>query len=380
MGKKKTAIHEHQRAIDELDFSIERQTEELGRLLLEKKLANIDEVKDSYSRGTEIQKKIGELEKQKNNIRRDEEKQSALREQMDGIDSEEKLYRDGHQKLLASLGSHAHRVYRSGALEEEDFTKVFSEIDRIEAEIIAKRRLIQDHTEQKVEKNLFRRLPYGARIALLKTTIGRMDKQRAEKFPLIGRKLLDENLVEKIPDEQVQGITANLKQQEEQSGERTQQKEKMQSEYESIRQNIEKLCGQSAPDKKVKELDEEIADQQKKLFQQSREIGQAFLLQPSLEKNLPKVALAAIERIDGLKAQKQDHENQVHVLQAEMEIDDLQENVRKKEAYIAKLEQRINEEKQQIVSMRDDLIQDNNRVQELRKIVHVEPETEKPSP
>jgi len=368
MSKKKTAIHEHQSTVDELDFTIERQIEELGRLLLDKKLAAIDQLRDPYEKGLSMKTEMDKLEKQREQIRRDVEKQQALKEQIGELESEDKLYIEGRRKLIGSLGAHAYRVYRSGVLDKEEFEDIFSDIDRIEADMILKRRDIEEHNARQTNKNILQKIPAGAKTALLKAGIGRLEKQRDDCLPAIGQKLLESDKVEQVPDEQVQSVTSNLKQQEEKSNERNKKKEKLQSDFIKLQQEVEKLCESVPPEKKMKELDDRISVQQEKLFQQSRELGQAFLLQPSLELKLPKEAQDVLKRIDELKEQKQSHENRVHTLQAELEIEELEENVRKKEEQVSRLEKRIREEKAQIEAVREELSRDNGRIQELRKI------------
>ncbi|MGC9313531.1 MAG: hypothetical protein ACP5IA_12655 [Sediminispirochaetaceae bacterium] len=372
MSKKKTTIHEHQSAVDELDFAIEHQIEELGRLLLEKKLADIDQLRDPYEKGMSMKTEMESMEKQREHIRRDVEKQQALKEQIGELESEDKLYMEGRRKLIGSLGAHAYRVYRSGVLDKEAFEDIFSEIDRIEADIILKRRDIEEHNARQTNKNILQKIPAGAKTAVLKAGIGRLEKQRDDYLPVIGRKLLESDKVEHIPDEQVQSVTSNLKQQEEKSNERNNKKEKLQSEFIKLQQEVEKLCESVSPDRKVKELDDRISEQQDKFFQQSRELGQAYLLQPSLELKLPKELQDVLKRIDELKEQKQAHEDSVHTLQAELEIEELEENIRKKEEQVSRLEKRIREEKAQIEALREDLSRDNGRIQELRKIVNKE--------
>lgn len=380
MGKRKTTLHEHQSAVDELEFSIDRQIEELGRLLLEKKLANIDELKDTYAKGQASREEMGGFEKQREEMQRALEKRRVLNEEIEALESEEKLSRASYRKLIGSLGSQAYRVYRSGTADKHDFETVFTEIDRIEAEIMAKKRELEETGERREKENILKKISLGTKSALLKAAIGRLEKQREESFPSIGEKLLQSDLVEKLPDEQAQSLTSSLKHLEEQSRERRQKKEKLENEAARLDTKIEKECGGISPEKKIKELDQRILEQQEKVFQQSRELGRSFLLQPSLDLKLPREVQDVLRRIDELKEQKQTHEERVHTLQAELEIEELQDEIRKKEEQVSRLEKRIEEERKQIGELSDELGRDNNRIGELRKIIKSKDATKKPSP
>jgi len=379
MAKKKTAIHEHQSTVDEIDFSIERHVEELGAVLLDKGLADIDELKDSYERSLQIHESIKGLEKQREKIRTSLDRQSALKEQAAQIEGQDKLYQDNFRKLIGTLGAHTYRVYRSGILDQDDFSGIFSEINKIEGEIKEKKEKIKDLSGSQEGKKLFQRFPAGTRITMVRASIRRLEKKLEGAFPKLGEELLEKNLSDKIPDEQVQSVMANLKQQEEGSAERGKELEKLQSAREREEQKLTNLCDEISPEKKIKALDDEISGKQEKLFQQNRELGQAFLLQPSLDVEVPKEVSTIIQRIEELREQKQNHESRIQVLQSELEIDDLQDDVRKKEEQISRLEKKINESKQEIETLREDLIRGTGRIQELRKIVQAREEKEEPS-
>ncbi|MDZ7792772.1 MAG: hypothetical protein U5P10_03510 [Spirochaetia bacterium] len=69
MDKRKSEINEHQSAIDELDVTIERQTAELGRLILQNDECPQEVLKETFGVGKEIQSEIAAKENRREDIR-----------------------------------------------------------------------------------------------------------------------------------------------------------------------------------------------------------------------------------------------------------------------------------------------------------------------
>src|SRR6056297_643236 len=284
MDKRKSEIHEHQSAIDELDLSIERQTAELGRLLLQDDQCEIEGVKEPFTVGKEIQAEIAAKENRREEIRSALERNRQLEEQLQELEEEDKTFDKSRSELVVSLGGHAYRVYRTGSLKSDGFDGIFQEINEIDSELSEKEREVQSLSLAQDSKNLFKKLPGGARITLLKSRIVRLEKKRDSALERVGERLLETGAVEEIPDEQVRSVTSNIKQQEDRREERVQQREALAQEKEQLNQRIESQTDAASPEKALKQLESEISRQQERLYEQHQQIGKAFLLQPSLEK------------------------------------------------------------------------------------------------
>ncbi len=369
MDKRKSEIHEHQNAIDELDLSIERQTAELGRLILQNDECEIEGIKEPFAVGKEVQAEITAKENRREEIRSSLERIRQLDEQLQELEEEDKTFDKSRSELVASLGVHAYRVYRTGSLSGESFDDIFKEINEIDTQLSQKEREVQGLTVAQDNKNIFKKIPGGAKITLLKSGIVRLEKKREAVLARVGERLLESGKVEEIPDEQVRSVTSNIKQQEDRREERIEQRESLNKEKEELNQKLEAQAGSSSPDKALKQLENEIQQQQDRLYEQHMQIGRAYLLQPSLESPKDEEQQMVLKRVHELEQQKQQHQDKVNRLQSELEIDDLQDAMKKKEDQIAKLENKISEEKQEVEQLRDELSADNNRITELRKMV-----------
>lgn len=384
MDKRKSEIHEHQSAIDELDLSIERQTAELGRLILQDDECEIEEVKEPFAVGKEIQAEIAAKENRREEIRSALERNRQLEEQLQELEEEDKTFDKSRSELIASLGAHAYRVYRTGSLKDDGFDGIFQEIDDIDSQLSEKEREVQSLTLAQDNKNIFKKFPGSAKITILKSRIVRLEKKRDSALGRVGERLLETGKVEEIPDEQVRSVTSNIKQQEERREERTAQSEALTKEKEELNQKIEAQAGSSSPDKALRQLENELKQQQDRLYNQNITIGKAYLLQPSLEPVNDDELQMVLNRIRELEQQKQHHQDKVNKLQSQLEIEELQDAMKKKEEQIAKLEKKISEEKQEVEQIRDEMSADNNRVMELRRMVDTgqtksEPKKEEPT-
>jgi len=369
MDKRKSEIHEHQSAIDELDVTIERQTAELGRLILQNDECPQEALKESFGVGKEIQSEIAAKEIRREDIRSALERLRQLDEQREELDEEDKTFEKSRSEMVTTLGAHAYRVYRTGSLKNEEFDKVFEEITELDTQLSEKEREVQNLSIAQGEKNLFQKLPGGARISLLKSGIVRLEKKRDAALTRVGERLLETEKIEEIPDEQVRSATSNIKQQEERREERGSQREALTQEKEELNQKIEAQSSSASPEKALKQLDNEIKQQQERLYTQQLQIGKVYLLQFSSEDPEDKEQQMVLKRIGELEQQKQQHQDKVNTLQSELEIEELQDDMKKKEEHIARLEKKISEEKQEVEQIRDDLSADNNRVKELRRMV-----------
>jgi len=372
MDKRKTEIHEHQSAIDELDVTIERQTADLGRLILQNDESPQEALKEPFGVGKEIQSEIAGKENRREDIRSALERLRQLDEQLEELDEEDKTFGKSRSEMVTSLGAHAYRVYRTGSLKNENFDEIFEEINRIDAQLSEKERGVQSLSLAQDEKNVFQKLPIGAKITLLKSGIVRLEKKRDTALTKVGERLLETEKVEEIPDEQVRSATSNIKQQEERREERRRQKEALAQEKEELNQKIEAQSSSASPEKALKQLDNEIKQQQERLYTQQQEVGKVYLLQSSSEVSDDAEQQMVLNRIRELEQQKQQHQDKVNILQSELEIEELQDDMKKKEESIARLEKKISEEKQEVEQIRDDLSADNNRIKELRRMVQSE--------
>ncbi|MFW6361020.1 MAG: hypothetical protein ACOC2R_04635 [Spirochaetota bacterium] len=369
MDKRKSDIHEHQSAIDELEVSIERQTAELGRLILQNDKCETEGIKEPFLVGKEIQAEIAAKESRREDIRSALERMRQLEEQLRELEEEDKTFEKSRGELIGLLGAHGYRVYRTGSLEAEKFNKIFEEINELDAQLSEKERAVQSLSVAQDEKNIFKKLPGTAKIAMLKSGIVRLEKKRDAALARAGEQLLETAAVEEIPDEQVRSVTSNIKQQEDRREERIQQREALSQEKERLNQRIESQSAAASPEKALKQLESEISRQQERLYQQHQQIGKAFLLQPSLENGGDDDQQAVLNRIQELESQKQQHQDKVNKLQSELEIEELQDAMKKKEEQISRLEKKISEEKQEVEQIRDELSADNNRITELRRMV-----------
>jgi len=372
MDKRKSEIHDHQSAIDELEVSIERQTAELGKLILQSDECEIEGIKEPFSVGKEIEAEIHAKENRREDIRSALERMRQLDEQLQELEEEDKTYDNSHNELLGSLGAHGYRVYRTGSLEGEKFDKIFTDLNELDSQLSEKERVVQSLSMARNEKNVFQRLPGTAKITMLKTSIVRLEKKRDAALTRAGEQLLESGAVEDIPDEQVRSVTSNIKQQEERRRERGQQREALAQEKDQLNQRIESQTNAASAEKALKQLESEISRQQERQYEQYQQIGKAFLLQPSLEERGAGEQQAVLNRIQELESQKQQHQDKVNQLQSELEIEDLQDAMKKKEEHISRLEKKISEEKQEVEQFRDDLSADNNRIKELRRMAQTE--------
>ena len=377
MDKRKSEIHEHQSAIDELEVSIGHQTVELGRLILQVDECKIEGIKEPFSVGKEILAEMQAKESRREDIRSALERMRQLDEQLQELDEEDKTFDKSRNELVGSLGAHGYRVYRTGSLEGEKFDKIFTEINELDAQLSEKERAVQGLSVAQNEKNLLQKLPGTAKITMLKSSIVRLEKKRDAALARVGERLLETGAVEDIPDEQVRSVTSNIKQQEERRVERGQQREALSQEKEQLHQRIESHSAAASPEKALKQLEHEISQQQDRLYEQHLQIGKAFLLQPALEEGVEGEPHAVLNRIQELESQKQQHQDKVNQLQSELEIEDLQDAMKKKEEHISRLEKKISEEKQEVEQIRDELSADNNRIKELRRMVQT-PESGEP--
>src|SRR6056297_1892928 len=372
MDKRKTEIHEHQSAIDELDVTIERQTADLGRLILQNDESPQEALKEPFGVGKEIQSEIAGKENRREDIRSALERLRQLDEQLEELDEEDKTFGKSRSEMVTSLGAHAYRVYRTGSLKNENFDEIFEEINRIDAQLSEKERGVQSLSLAQDEKNVFQKLPIGAKITLLKSGIVRLEKKRDAAPTKVGERLLETEKVEEIPDEQVRSATSNIKQQEERREERRRQKEALAQEKEELNQKIEAQSSSASPEKALKQLDNEIKQQQERLYTQQLQVGKVYLLQSPTEVSEDKEQQMVLNRIHELEQQKQQYQDKVNTLQSELGIEDLQDDMKKKEEHISRLEKKISEEKQEVEQIRDDLAADNNRIKELRRMVQSE--------
>ncbi|MFO7729648.1 MAG: hypothetical protein R6V86_02680 [Spirochaetia bacterium] len=381
MDKRKSEIHEHQSAIDELDVTIERQTAELGRLILQNEECPQEALSETFGVGKEIQSEIASKENRREDIRSALERLRQLDEQLNELDEEDKTFERSRSEMVTSLGAHAYRVYRTGSLKKEDFDEIFEEINRIDTQLSDKERTVQSLSIAQDEKNVFQKLPGGAKITFLKSGIVRLEKKRDAALTSVGERLLETEKVEEIPDEQVRSVTSNIKQQEERREERRRQKEALAHEKEELNEKVEAQSSSTSPEKALRQLDNEIKLLQERLYTQQLQVGKVSLLQSSpgnpadFEDSEDTEQQMVLNRIHELEQQKQQHQDKVNTLQSELEIEELQNDMKKKEEHIAQLEKKIFEEKQEVEQIRDDLSADSNRIKELRRMVQNEENT-----
>jgi uncharacterized phage infection (PIP) family protein YhgE len=368
MDRRKSSIHEHQDAVDALDLSKERLTGELGTLLAARKNWKIEELTELYKASKEIEKEVEKLEEKRAAISGSLEKQRVLKKQIEELEDQEKQFKVKRRELVETLGAHAYRVFQAGILEKEKFDGIFSKIDKIDEEMRKAENELQDLEVARQTQNVLKKVSGGTRIALRKAGIGRLEKKRDGELPKIGEALAGSDIAEDIPDEQVQSVINALKHLEEEHSEGLERKESLGDELLRLGELLEEMTEGRPAEKELKRLETETADKRQALGLKNRELGKAYLLQPSLEDKVSEEVETVLHRIAELEEEKKLHQDQINMLQALLEIDELQEGVKKKEEQIARLEKRIAEDRALVEKTRDELAADHERIRELRNV------------
>ncbi|HDQ13423.1 MAG TPA: hypothetical protein ENN41_01230 [Sediminispirochaeta sp.] len=370
MDRRKTEIHQHQKSIDQLEASIQNQTSELGQKILARKKCELPELQELYNQGQQIGKEISKIQSKQKKIQQDQRSLQEIEEELKALTEEERIYLSNRRELVASIASNTYRVYSSGGLEDHEFENLFRRIDQLAREIEEKERQVQEIESQRQDKNILKKFTGTAKIGVLRKQILRQEKRQQEEFPIIGEKLLAGEMLNEIPDEQVQSLTTSLKQQEDSQSERDERRQELNTRRDSLEEELQSMIADSDPEKELRNLEQSLEQQQEKLSHLSLELGKAYLLQPGLEESVPEETKQVLDRIGELQAEKETHEKAVNNLQSQLEIEELQGEMKKKEEQIARLEKRIAEDKDYASQLKDELGSDNMRLQDLRRIVN----------
>lgn len=366
MDERKERIKEHQQAVDQLDFSINRQTAELGKHLLELEAPENDELKGPYDEGRWLRDRIQHLEENREEIKEKLAKRRELEDRAAELESEHAEFVKYRSNLVQEIGKKAYGVYRSGTLSAEEFGPIFSEVENEHKAIEDKEREIREHEEQRQRGGIVKKLPAAARITILRNGIAKTRKRQNDAFSRAGEALLSSGKIEQIPEESVTKLTAQLKEYEDREEERAREIERTHAEREELMQRLNELCGSEAPEKTVKRTDEELSQLQDDLEKVAARLGESYLLQPQLRETAEGELQTVLSRIDDLEQQKSSHQEEIHTLQTRLEMDELQDKIRKKEYRISTLEKRVAEDKEKIQQLKDEMAGDTRRLEELR--------------
>ena len=104
-------------------------------------------------------------------------------------------------------------------------------------------------------------------------------------------------------------------------------------------------------------------------FIRLQKLGDVYVNRPELHDDGVQEIKVILDRIADLENQKQKHQDQIHVLQALIEKEELEEQIKKKEESISRLEKRVQEQKNEIKSLKSEISSDKNRLADLSKIV-----------
>jgi chromosome segregation ATPase len=366
MDERKERIREHQQAVDQLDFSIKRQTAELGKLLLQLESFEEEELKRLWEEGGKLQEQIQQLETSREEIKEKLANRRELDERIEELENEHAEFVKYRSNLVQEIGKKAYGVYRSGTLSAEEFGHIFSEVDNEHKTIEDKEREIREQEEQRQQGGFVKKLPAAARITLLRNGIAKVRKRQEDAFSRAGEALLSSGKIEQIPEESVTKLTAQLKEYEDREEERDKEIEEAYGRREELNNRLSELCGGDPPEKVIKNSDDEISRLQEELDAAASRLGEAYLLQPQLREQAEGELRTVLDRLDDLEKQKSSHQDEIHTLQTRLEMDELQDKIRKKEYRISTLEKRVAEDKEKIEKLKDEISGDTRRLEELR--------------
>ena len=366
MDERKERIREHQQAVDQLDFSIKRQTAELGNHLLQMEAPETEELKRLWEEGRQLKEQIQQLETTREEIKEKLASRRELDERIEELRGEHAEFVKYRSNLVQEIGKKAFAVYQSGTLSSEEFASIFSEVENEHKTIEDKEREIREQEDQRQRGGFVKKLPAAAKISLLRNGIAKVRKRQEDAFSRSGEALLSSGKVEHIPDESVTKLTAQLKEYEEREEERNREIEQAQGQREELNRRLSELCGDEAPEKVSKNSDAKISQLQEELDKAANRLGEAFLLQPQLREQAEGELQTILSRLDDLEQQKSSHQDEIHTLQTRLEMDELQDKIRKKEYRISTLEKRVAEDKEKIEQLKDEISGDTRRLEELR--------------
>jgi chromosome segregation ATPase len=369
MSTRKTQIREHQEAVDELGLSVERQKGELGRVLLENETIDKSQIQEPYQDAEETRKKLRELEQDRNRLKEALDGKIDTSDRIKELEEEEKEYQRTRGELLVEIGRKGWDLFENESLAEEEYRPYFSELIEQAREVEERERRVRDLEAEREKSSFIRKISITAKITLARNQIGRIEGAMEQKFSTAGEALVDSGKVGEIPDEEMQRYTSRLKDIEEKSEEREREVEKLQQDLGDFEAEIEKIAGEMSAEKKLKSLESELSSWQETHFLRLQKLGDVYLHRPELHDGGVHEIKVILDRIQDLESQKQKHQDQIHVLQALIEKDDLEEQIKRKEESISKLEKRVQEQKNEIKSLKGEISSDKNRLADLNQIV-----------
>lgn len=369
MDARKAQIREHQEAVDELDLSIERQKGELGRVLLEKEKAPAAELEKAAGEAGKTKSGLASLEAQRKSLKAALDGKIAAVDRIEALKGAREDYKRSRESLLLEIGRKGWNLFDQGSLDEKDFRPYFTEVIERAREIEERERKIRDFDAEKERAGLMKRFSVSAKITLIRTQIRRLQGAMDELFVTAGEALLSSGKTEAIPDEEMKRSISRLKDMEEREEEREAELKKLEGELSGFDEKIEENCEGTAPERRMKSLDEELSSLQERHYEKLRLLGEEYFSLPEKPEKEDKEIKLILERISDLETQKGKHQEEIHVLQAKLEKDELEGQIKKKEDSISKLEQRVKEEKKEIKTLKEGIAYDKNRLSDLDAII-----------
>ncbi len=369
MSTRKNQIREHQEAVDELGLSIERQKGELGRVLLDKESIDKSQIQEPYQDAEETKKRLTEYEQDRNKLKEALDGKIDTSDRIKELEEENKEYQHARNELLFEIGRKGWDLFENESLAEEEYRPYFTELIEQAREIEERERRIRDLEAEREKSSFIRKISISAKITLAKNQMSRLEGAKEQKFFTAGEALVDSGKVGEIPDEEMQRYTSRLKDIEEKEQEREREVEKLRRDLSDFETEIEKIAGESSAEKKLKSLESELSSLQETHFLRLQKLGDVYLNRSELHDRSVQEIKVILDRIADLENQKQKHQDQIHVLQALIEKEELEEQIKKKEETISKLEKRVQEQKNEIKSLKSEISSDKNRLSDLSKIV-----------
>ncbi len=374
MSTRKTQIREHQEAVDELGLSIDRQKGELGRVLLDRELIDRSSIEEPYQKAEESKKGLKKLEEERNSLKEALDGKIDTNDRIKELEEEEEEYEKSKSDLLAEIGRKGWELFENGSLEDAEYRPFLSELIDQAREIDDLDRRVRDLEAEREQSSFIKKVSITARITLSKNQAGRLENTMENLYSTAGEALVSSGKVEAIADEEMQRYTSRLKDLEDQSTEREQEVEKLRDQLKDYEGRIEKLSQESSPERSLRSLESQLASLQEEHFSNLQRLGEVYLNRPELHDRSIAELAQILDRLEDLDAQKQKHQDQIHVLQALNEKEELEAQIQKKEESISKLEKRVQEQKAEIKSLKGEISSDKNRLADLSKIVSSEEE------
>ena len=186
----------------------------------------------------------------------------------------------------------------------------------------------------------------------------------------------DEDILALFPDEEMKRYTSRIKDMEDREEERREELDTLKNSLSEYDEELDKASEGMSPEKRLRNLESELSNVQNEHYEKLRTLGGEYISRPGLQDREDHEIKVILDRIDDLEEQKQKHQDEIHVLQALIEKEDLENEVKKKEESISRLEKKMQEQKEEIKSLRGEISHDKNRLADLARIVNKEGQQE----